>query len=181
MAVSPAARRRKSRYTVIFTGVEVVGMDNAALFGEVLYALPFGEAIARKLLTDYRVVIIPVLSLSKGAWTTPPSRSGSPTANWSPPARVLRQTANLSMVGWARFFRAHAVSRQSLHQLLRQIALVFGHAAQQRQQFLFLRLLPPHRINPAIPAVSLMPTARQKNDRSIVVLRSNLTKPQDQR
>ena len=38
-------------------GVEVVGMDNAALFGEVLYALPFGKAIARKLLTDYRVVI----------------------------------------------------------------------------------------------------------------------------
>ncbi|MDO8810948.1 MAG: DEAD/DEAH box helicase family protein, partial [Gallionella sp.] len=38
-------------------GVEVVGMDNAALFGEVLYALPFGKAIERKLLTDYRVVI----------------------------------------------------------------------------------------------------------------------------
>jgi len=32
-------------------------MDNAALFGEVLYALPFGKAIERKLLTDYRVVI----------------------------------------------------------------------------------------------------------------------------
>jgi predicted helicase len=32
-------------------GVEVVGMDNAALFGEVLYALPFGKAIERKLLT----------------------------------------------------------------------------------------------------------------------------------
>jgi superfamily II DNA or RNA helicase len=41
-------------------GVEVVGMDNAALFGEVLYALPFGKAIERKLLTDYRVVIIGV-------------------------------------------------------------------------------------------------------------------------
>jgi predicted helicase len=41
-------------------GVEVVGMDDAALFGEVLYALPFGKAIERKLLTDYRVVIIGV-------------------------------------------------------------------------------------------------------------------------
>jgi len=41
-------------------GVEVVGMDNAALFGEVLYALPFGKAIEKKLLTDYRVVIIGV-------------------------------------------------------------------------------------------------------------------------
>ncbi len=41
-------------------GVEVVGMDNAALFGEVLYVLPFGKAIEHKLLTDYRVVIIGV-------------------------------------------------------------------------------------------------------------------------
>ena len=41
-------------------GVEVIGMDNAALFGDVLYALPFGKAIEKKLLTDYRVVIIGV-------------------------------------------------------------------------------------------------------------------------
>ncbi|MDP4027764.1 MAG: DEAD/DEAH box helicase family protein, partial [Gallionella sp.] len=32
-------------------GVEVFGMDNAALFGVVLYALPFGKAIERILLT----------------------------------------------------------------------------------------------------------------------------------
>jgi superfamily II DNA or RNA helicase len=41
-------------------GVEVVGMDNAALFGEVMYALPFGKAIEARLLTDYRVFIIGV-------------------------------------------------------------------------------------------------------------------------
>jgi superfamily II DNA or RNA helicase len=41
-------------------GVEVVGMDDANMFGKVLYALPFGQAIERKLLTDYRVVIIGV-------------------------------------------------------------------------------------------------------------------------
>jgi len=49
-------------------GVEVVGMDNAALFGEVLYALPFGKAIARKLLTDYRVVIIAVDDPTIAQW-----------------------------------------------------------------------------------------------------------------
>ncbi|MDP2784211.1 MAG: Helicase associated domain protein [Sulfurimicrobium sp.] len=49
-------------------GVEVVGMDNATLFGEVLYALPFGEAIARKLLTDYRVVIIGVDDPTIAQW-----------------------------------------------------------------------------------------------------------------
>jgi len=49
-------------------GVEVVGMDNAALFGEVLYALPFGAAIARKLLTDYRVVIIGVDDPTIAQW-----------------------------------------------------------------------------------------------------------------
>ncbi|HUX64525.1 DEAD/DEAH box helicase [Sulfuricella sp.] len=49
-------------------GVEVVGMDNATLFGKVLYALPFGEAIARKLLTDYRVVIIGVDDPTIAQW-----------------------------------------------------------------------------------------------------------------
>jgi superfamily II DNA or RNA helicase len=51
-------------------GVEVVGMDNAALFGEVLYALPFGKAIERKLLTDYRVVIIGVDDPTIAQWIT---------------------------------------------------------------------------------------------------------------
>ncbi|MFA6015258.1 MAG: Helicase associated domain protein [Gallionellaceae bacterium] len=49
-------------------GVEVVGMDNAAQFGEVLYALPFGKAIERKLLTDYRVVIIGVDDPTIAQW-----------------------------------------------------------------------------------------------------------------
>ncbi len=49
-------------------GVEVVGMDNAALFGEVLYALSFGKAIAKKLLTDYRVVIIGVDDPTIAQW-----------------------------------------------------------------------------------------------------------------
>lgn len=41
-------------------GVDVVGMDDEATFGKVLHSLPFGEAITRGLLTDYRVVIIGV-------------------------------------------------------------------------------------------------------------------------
>ena len=49
-------------------GVEVVDMDNAALFGEVLYTLPFGKAIERKLLTDYRVVIIGVDDPTIAQW-----------------------------------------------------------------------------------------------------------------
>jgi superfamily II DNA or RNA helicase len=49
-------------------GIDVVGMDNAALFGEVLYALPFGKAIEQKLLTDYRVVIIGVDDPTIAQW-----------------------------------------------------------------------------------------------------------------
>lgn len=49
-------------------GVEVVGMDDASKFGEVLYALPFGKAIERKLLTDYRVVIIGVDDPTIAQW-----------------------------------------------------------------------------------------------------------------
>lgn len=41
-------------------GIEVVGMDDEHIFGKVLYSLPFGEAIRRNLLTDYRIVIIGV-------------------------------------------------------------------------------------------------------------------------
>lgn len=49
-------------------GVEVVGMDNATVFGQVLYALPFGKAIEKKLLTDYRVVIIGVDDPTIAQW-----------------------------------------------------------------------------------------------------------------
>jgi predicted helicase len=49
-------------------GVEVVGMDDEAVFGKVLYSLPFGEAIRRELLTDYRVVIIGVDDPMIAAW-----------------------------------------------------------------------------------------------------------------
>ena len=48
--------------------VEVVGMDDTALFGEVLHTLPFGKAIERKLLTDYRVVIIGVDDPTIAQW-----------------------------------------------------------------------------------------------------------------
>ena len=49
-------------------GIDIVGMDNVALFGEVLYALPFGRAIEQKLLTDYRVVIIGVDDPTIAQW-----------------------------------------------------------------------------------------------------------------
>jgi len=49
-------------------GVKVVGMDDAKLFGEVLHALPFGKAIEKKLLTDYRVVIIGVDDPTIAQW-----------------------------------------------------------------------------------------------------------------
>ena len=49
-------------------GVDVVGMDDAAMFGKVSYTLPFGEAIKRGLLTDYQVVIIGVDNPMIAAW-----------------------------------------------------------------------------------------------------------------
>lgn len=49
-------------------GVEVVGMDDASQFGEVLHTLPFGKAIERKLLTDYRVIIIGVDDPTIAQW-----------------------------------------------------------------------------------------------------------------
>ena len=49
-------------------GVEVVGMDDEAVFGKVFYSLPFPTAIQRGLLTDYRVVIIGVDNPTIAEW-----------------------------------------------------------------------------------------------------------------
>ncbi len=49
-------------------GIEVVGMDDEAVFGKPLYTLSFGEAIERKLLTDYRVVIVGVDDAMLASW-----------------------------------------------------------------------------------------------------------------
>ncbi len=49
-------------------GVEVIGMDDETVFGKVLYSLPFGKAIKRGLLTDYRVVIIGVDNPTIAEW-----------------------------------------------------------------------------------------------------------------
>ena len=49
-------------------GVEVIGMDDEAVFGKPLYTLSFGEAIERKLLTDYRVVIVGVDDAMLASW-----------------------------------------------------------------------------------------------------------------
>ncbi|WP_262964355.1 DEAD/DEAH box helicase [Methylobacter psychrophilus] len=49
-------------------GIEVVGMDDEAVFGKVQYSLPFGEAIRKNLLTDYRIVIIGVDSPMIAEW-----------------------------------------------------------------------------------------------------------------
>ncbi|NCV23368.1 MAG: helicase, partial [Chloroflexi bacterium] len=51
-------------------GVEVTGMDDDARFGPVLHRLPFGEAIARDLLTDYRVVIMVIDDATVAEWVT---------------------------------------------------------------------------------------------------------------
>ena len=40
--------------------IDVIGMDNEDVFGPVVHKLSFGEAIQRKLLTDYQVVIVGV-------------------------------------------------------------------------------------------------------------------------
>jgi len=49
-------------------GIEVACMDDEAVFGKVLYSLPFGEAIRKNLLTDYRIVIICVDSPMIAEW-----------------------------------------------------------------------------------------------------------------
>ena len=49
-------------------GVEVVDMDDEAVFGKRFHVLTFGEAIRSKWLTDYRVVIVGVDDATIAAW-----------------------------------------------------------------------------------------------------------------
>ncbi|MDB9845090.1 Helicase associated domain protein [Burkholderiaceae bacterium] len=49
-------------------GIEVVGMDDESVFGRPLYTLSFGEAIRRRLLSDYRVVIVGVDDAMLASW-----------------------------------------------------------------------------------------------------------------
>ncbi len=49
-------------------GIEVACMDDESMFGKVLYSLPFGKAIQKNLLTDYRIVIIGVDNLMISEW-----------------------------------------------------------------------------------------------------------------
>lgn len=65
---TPRTYSRTAKKAAEDRGVEVVGMDNVALFGEVLYVLPFGKAIEQKLLTDYRIVIIGVDDPTIAKW-----------------------------------------------------------------------------------------------------------------
>ena len=51
-------------------GVDVTGMDDDERFGPVLHRLPFGEAITRDLLTDYRVVIMVIDDATVAEWVT---------------------------------------------------------------------------------------------------------------
>ena len=49
-------------------GVEVVDMSDANAFGQRFHTLTFGQAIAIKELTDYRVVVIGVDDERIGEW-----------------------------------------------------------------------------------------------------------------
>lgn len=65
---TPRIYSRGTKSAAEARGVEIVGMDDSTIFGAVLYALPFGKAIERKLLTDYRVVIIVVDDATIAQW-----------------------------------------------------------------------------------------------------------------
>jgi superfamily II DNA or RNA helicase len=49
------------------SGVEVMSMDDEAVFGSVLHKLSFGEAIEQDLLTDYQVVVVGINNSSYSA------------------------------------------------------------------------------------------------------------------
>jgi predicted helicase len=65
---TPRTYRRSLKKKAEEIGVEVVDMDDEAVFGKRLHVLTFGEAIRREWLTDYRVVIVGVDDETIAEW-----------------------------------------------------------------------------------------------------------------
>ncbi|MDP3122562.1 DEAD/DEAH box helicase [Polynucleobacter sp.] len=49
-------------------GIDIIGMDDEQIFGKKLFTLSFGDAIKRKLLADYRVVILGINESTTATW-----------------------------------------------------------------------------------------------------------------
>lgn len=60
MTATPRVYGDQTKAKAADKDVLVTSMDDPDLFGEVCYELPFGEAVARKLLTDYKVLVLAV-------------------------------------------------------------------------------------------------------------------------
>jgi superfamily II DNA or RNA helicase len=58
MTATPRIFQSKFKKKAAESGVEVMSMDDEAVFGPVLHKLSFGEAIEQDLLTDYQVVVV---------------------------------------------------------------------------------------------------------------------------
>ena len=58
MTATPKVFQAHFKKRAAESGVDVVSMDDKAVFGPVLHSLSFGEAIKQDLLTDYRVVVV---------------------------------------------------------------------------------------------------------------------------
>ncbi|WP_067687888.1 DEAD/DEAH box helicase [Nocardia jejuensis] len=68
MTATPRYHTGRVRKAASEAELEVASMDDPTRFGEVLHRLSFGEAISRKLLTDYQVVVVGVDDATYQQW-----------------------------------------------------------------------------------------------------------------
>jgi superfamily II DNA or RNA helicase len=67
MTATPRIFQSKFKKKAAESGVEVMSMDDEAVFGPILHKLSFGEAIEQDLLTDYQVVVVGINNSSYSA------------------------------------------------------------------------------------------------------------------
>ena len=60
MTATPRIYGDQTKAKAAENGIFVASMDNEQVFGPVFHELPFGEAVAQKLLTDYKVLVLAV-------------------------------------------------------------------------------------------------------------------------
>lgn len=104
MTATPRYYTGRVRKAALEAELEVASMDDATRFGEVFHRLSFGEAICRKLLTDYQVAVIGVDNTTYREWVekgTSVMREGKATD-----ARTLA-----SQIGLAKAMRKYNLHR----------------------------------------------------------------------
>ena len=87
MTATPRIYTASSKRRLAERGIDVIDMDDQAVYGPELHRLPFKKAVEREMLSDYRVIVLGVSEVPRGVRRSlerieaPTNRRQAPTSN----------------------------------------------------------------------------------------------------